>query len=531
MPDTTVRDVVRGLMREWKITTVFGNPGTTEVPFLADWPDDFRYVLALHETSVLAMADGYAQLSGRPAVVSLHSAGGLGHALGSMVTAYQNRAPLIVIAGQQERSMLPFDPFLSAVDAAQFPKPWVKWSVEPGQAADVPAAFARAYQVATQPPYGPVFLSVPADDWLRPAEPLPAKPRVRGYAPDPDAIAEVAAALNAAERPAIVYGAAVDIDNAVPDAVELAERTRAAVYTAPFAARGPFPENHPQFAGFLKPSKGKVHAELERYDLVVVLGAPAFTYHVPTHGEVPALPPMFLVDDDPAVLARAPWATAVMSTPRAAVRALSGLVQTPASRSFPAGRTRAAKPQEPAPGELMSSAYVFDALTGLLPQDGLVVEEAPSLRQDLQEHLTISAKGGGFLTMASGVLGYGLPAAVGAKMARPDRPVVGLIGDGSSMYGIQALWTAAQEHVAAVFVILDNREYGAVRRHAATSLGSKVPGQDLGGLDFVPMARSMGCDAVLVERPDELAPAIKTALGSSAPTLVHVRIRSGADEH
>lgn len=528
MASTTVRDVVRDLMREWKITTVFGNPGTTEVPFLADWPDDFRYVLGLHETSVLAMADAYAQFSGRPAVVSLHSAGGLGHALGSMVTAYQNRAPLIVIAGQQERSMLPYDPFLSAIDAAQFPKPWVKWSLEPAQAEDVPAAFARAYQVATQPPYGPVFLSIPADDWLRPASPLPAKPRVRGFAPDAQAIAEVAAALDAATRPAIVYGAGVDIDHAVPDAIRFAEATKAAVWTAPFAARSPFPENHPQFAGFLKPSKRKAYEALAGYDLVVVIGAPAFTYHVPTHGDLPEQAPLFLIDDDPQVLARAPHATTVMSTPKAAIRALSEVVETPQAREVAAGRQRRERPAAPADGELMTAAYVYDALSGLLPDDVLVVEEAPSLRPDIQEHLPITAEGGGFLTMASGVLGYGLPAAVGAAMAQPGRPVVAVLGDGSSMYGIQALWTAAQEHVPAVFVILDNREYGAVREHAAISIGSKVPGSDLGGLDFGGLARSMGCDAVLVERPDELAPAVSTALASPNPTLVHVRIRSGA---
>ncbi|GHF43330.1 benzoylformate decarboxylase [Amycolatopsis bartoniae] len=528
MAEQTVRDVVRNLMREWEITTVFGNPGTTEVPFLADWPDDFRYVLGLHETAVLAMADAYAQFTERPAIVSLHSAGGLGHALGSLVTAYQNRAPLIVIAGQQERSMLPYDPFLSAVDAAQFPKPWVKWSLEPTEAAAVPAAFARAYQVATQPPYGPVFLSIPADDWLQPAEPLPAMPRVRGYGPDPDAIAEVAAALNAASRPALVLGAAVDIDNAVPDAIALAEATRAAVYTAPFAARSPFPEDHPQFAGHLKPAKRKVHEALAAYDLVVVIGAPAFTYHVPSKGEMPALPPLFLLNDDPQVLARTPHATAVMATPRAAIRSLTARVETPETREAPAPRQRRAKPAEPAAGELMTAAYVYDALTGILPSGVLVVEEAPSLRPDIQEHLPITARGGGFLTMASGVLGYGLPAAVGAKMAQPGRPVVAVLGDGSSMYGIQALWTAAQEHVAAVFVILDNREYGAVREHAESSVGGKVPGQDLGGLDFCGLARSMGCDAVLVERPDELEPAVTGALASGAPTLVHVRIQSGA---
>src|SRR4051794_20838255 len=151
MTGPTVREVVRGLMREWKTTTVFGNPGTTEVPFLADWPDDFRYVLGLQESAVLAMADAFAQFTGNAAVVNLHSAGGLGHALGSMVSAYHNRAPVVVIAGQQARSLLPYDPFLGALDPTDFPKPYVKWGCQPAQASDVPAAFARAYQIATQP--------------------------------------------------------------------------------------------------------------------------------------------------------------------------------------------------------------------------------------------------------------------------------------------------------------------------------------------------------------------------------------------
>jgi benzoylformate decarboxylase len=527
MTGSTVREVVRELMREWKITTVFGNPGTTEVPFLADWPDDFHYVLGLHESAVLAMADGYAQFTGRPAVVSLHSAGGLGHALGSMVTAHQNRAPLIVIAGQQARSMLPYDPFLSAIDAADFPKPYVKWGYQPAQAADVPAAFARAYQLATQAPAGPTFLSIPSDDWLQPAKPLPAKPRVSGFRPDADAIAEVAAALDASSRPAIVVGAAVDGDNAVPDAVRLAEKTCAAVWSAPFSARSSFPEDHPLFAGFLKPSQRAVYEVLAQYDLVVVLGAPAFTYHVPSQGDLPEPPPLYLISDDPQVLSRAPHATGVVSTARAAITALTELVSAEHDRKAPAPRRRPARPAAPAAGELMTGAFVYDALAGLLPKDTLVVEEAPSLRPDIQNHLPITALGGGFLTMASGVLGYGLPAAVGAAMAQPGRPVVAVLGDGSSMYGIQALWTAAQQQTPVVFVILDNAEYGAVREHAAVSGNGKVPGSELGGIDFSGLARGMGCDATLVERPDELEPAIRKALSSPTPTLVHVRIQSG----
>ncbi|HVW40048.1 MAG TPA: benzoylformate decarboxylase [Amycolatopsis sp.] len=523
----TVLDVVRGLMREWDITTVFGNPGTTEVPFLAGWPDDFTYVLGLHESAVIAMADGWAQMTGRPAVLSLHSAGGLGHALGNMVTAHQNRTPLIVIAGQQARDMLPYDPFLGAIDAAEFPKPYVKWSIQPARAQDVPAAFARAYQVATQAPAGPVFLSIPVDDWEKPAKPLPAKPRVAGFQPDRDAIAEVARALDASERPAIVVGAAVDGDNAVLEMIALAEKTNAAVLAAPFSARCSFPENHSQFAGFLKPSQRAVHERLQSYDLVVVIGAPAFTYHVPSQGELPETPPVYLIHDDPAALARAPHATAVASTPRAAITTLTGLVSAEHGRAKPVPRERAPRTPAPAPGELMRGAYVLDVLAPLLPDNVLVVEEAPSQRPKIQEHLPITVAGAGFLTMASGVLGYGLPAAVGASMAQPGRPVVAVLGDGSSMYGIQALWTAAQHHTPVVFIILDNAEYGAVREQATVTGKGKVPGADLGGIDFCGLARSMGCDARYVELPDELEPAIRKALASGTPTLVHVRILGG----
>src|SRR5262249_39683625 len=142
-----------------------GNPGSTELAFFKHWPDDFRYILGLQEASVVAMADGYAQATHHAALVNLHSAVGVGHALGSIVTAFHNHTPLVITAGQQARTLLPFEPLLFARDAAAFPKPYVKWSCEPAQAQDVPAALARAYSLAMQPPRGPTFVSVPADDW------------------------------------------------------------------------------------------------------------------------------------------------------------------------------------------------------------------------------------------------------------------------------------------------------------------------------------------------------------------------------
>src|ERR671932_2333319 len=180
----SVRQATLGLLRDVGMTTVFGNPGSTELPFLDSWPNDFRYILALQEASSVAMADGYARATGRAAFCNLHSAVGVGHAAGSIFTAFRNQAPLVISAGQQERSLLPLKPFLGATEAANFPKPYVKWSCEPARAEDVPAALAHAYYIAMQKPYGPTFVSIPIDDWRAETDPV-APRRISGdAAPD-----------------------------------------------------------------------------------------------------------------------------------------------------------------------------------------------------------------------------------------------------------------------------------------------------------------------------------------------------------
>jgi benzoylformate decarboxylase len=509
-------------MRGLGLTTVFGNPGTTEVPFLSDWPDDFRYVLGLQESVVVAMADGYAQLSGEPVLVNLHSAGGVGHALGSVFTAFRNRTPLIVLAGQQARPLVAGEPFLGATDAAQFPRPYVKWSVEPARAQDVPGALAHAHQLAVTAPRGPVFLSVPVDDWHAAAEPLAVPAPVPGAVVPPDVVADVARAVSAAAHPVLVVGPAVDADGAVEDVVVLAERAGAPVWAAPMSPRCSFPEDHPLFAGFLTPERGAVGAAMAAHDLVVVLGAPAFTYHVERPGPVPPFPPMFLVSDDPELLARAPHARGVLGAVGPAVRALAAALPERTGRSEPASvRARAARP---GPSSPMTAAYVMDALARLLPPDAVVVEEAPTHRDAMHEHLPIRRRDAGFLTTASGALGYGIAAAVGAALARPDRPVVAVLGDGSSMYGIQALWTAAREGAAVTFVVLDNAEYAAVRLLGEAAGATKLPGVALGGIDFVAVARGLGCAAHAVTDPGELDAALRAALAEPGPTLLHLPV-------
>jgi benzoylformate decarboxylase len=515
----TVRDITRELQRNLGLTVVFGNPGTTEIPFLRDWPADFRYVLALQEASVVAMADGYARAGDRPVLVNLHSAGGVGHGLGHVFTAYRNQTPMVILAGQQVRSLMPGEPFLGATDSTVFPKPYVKWSYEPARAEDVPAAIAHAYHMATQPPHGPTFVSVHADDWdVLCDEPVPSRPRLAAPVADPAALRELAAALDASERPAIVVGPAVDAEDAVGDVVDLAERLRAAVWASPMSSRCSFPEDHPLFQGFLDPEEKSIGAALAPYDLVVVLGAPVFTLHVFRGTYDGQWPPIHVVSDDPDVLARARRGVGIRSTIRAAVR---GLTVAPVSRVAPAPMVRPAFPD----GSTVSAAQVFAVLARMLPPDAMVVEEAPSHRNIMHDHLPIRARHNGFLTMASGTLGYSLPAAVGAALARPDRRVVAVLGDGSSMYGIQALWTAARENLPITFVILDNSAYAAL--NILSTSDDKIPGTELGGIDFAALATSLGCLGVRASNLDEVRELLGQALVADGPTVIHVPVVDG----
>src|ERR1700723_1368726 len=267
----TVRAASFALLRAFGLTTVFGNPGSTELPMFRDFPRDFRYVLGLQESIVVAMADGFAQARAAASLVNLHSAIGVGHALGSIFTAFRNQTPLVITAGQQARSILPFEPFLYSEQAANLPKPYVKWSCEPARAEDVPAAIARAYYTAMQPPRGPTFVSVPIDDWTKPAQAVEARSVTRELGPDPDAIRGLAQALAASQKPAFVVGPGIDRAQAVDLMVRLAEKTRASVWVSPFSARCSFPERHPQFAGFLHASPAQISETLATYDLVVVI--------------------------------------------------------------------------------------------------------------------------------------------------------------------------------------------------------------------------------------------------------------------
>src|SRR5271166_4804093 len=517
---TTVREAVFDLFRAFGTTTIFGNPGSTELPMFRDFPADFRYVLALQEVVAVGMADGYAQATRNAGLVNLHSATGLGHALGAVFTAYKNQTPLVIIAGQQARSILPFEPFLFAERAAEFPRPYVKWSVEPARAEDVPAAIARAYYTAMQPPRGPTFVSVPVDDWDRPCDPV--EPRrlgavVRG---DPDALAEMTEALATCARPAFVVGAAVARDDSWDEVVALAERHRARVWAAPNSGRNSFPEDHALFAGFLAADREKIVASLAGHDLILVLGAPVFTYHVEGFGpHIPEGASLYQLVDDPAVAAWAPVGLAVVTSLKSGLR---DLLEGPDPKPRAAPPARAPRPAVSGPG--LTDTYLTQQVAALRPKGSIIVEEAPSSRTAMRDYLPIVDRDG-FYTCASGGLGHGLPAAIGIALARPREKVIALLGDGSSMYAIQGLWTAAQLGLGMTFVIIKNRRYEALLEFGRHFGLQRTIGTSLPNIDFCALARGQGVKAISIDRHEALDDALRTAFAAvTEPTLVEVAV-------
>ena len=519
-----VRTAVFDLLRAFGITAIFGNPGSTELGLFREFPKDFRYVLGLEEGVVVGMADGYAQATRNAAFVNLHSAAGVGHAMGNIFTAYRNRTPLVIAAGQQARSILPYDPFLFSLQATELPKPYVKWSCEPARAEDVPLAIARGYYLAMQPPRGPVLVSIPADDWARNCEPVEARVVSTEIRPDPRVLGEIGDVLDASQRPAFVVGAAVDRDGAWDDVVRLAERHSAAVWVAPMSGRCSFPEDHPLFAGFLPAMREKIVSLLASYDLVFAVGAAAFTYHV--EGSGPHVPPnarLVHLTEDPNVAAWAPRGTSVVGSIRLGVQDLLARKPPLLSRERPAPSR---KPPRAEPSSPMSTAFILQALAELRTPDSIIVEEAPSARATMQAYLPI-VRSETFYTMCSGGLGWSMPAAVGIAFAKPGAKVIGLIGDGSSMYSIQALWSAAQLKLPIAFVVLKNRRY-AVLQEFAPAFGfardETLPGTALPDIDFVALAQGMGCDGVNVGRAEELHDALTEALRARHPMLVEVDV-------
>lgn len=403
----SVHQATYDLLRRLGLTTAFGNPGSTEQTFLKDFPGDFTYVLALQEASVVAMADAFSQVAGKPRV-NVHTAAGTGNALGSLVAAYDAKTPLIITAGQQHRDMVITEPYLANRDETMLPRPWVKWAYQPVRAEDVPAAFMRAYAVAIQPPAGPVFLSIPLDDWAKPAlGPGQIREVSRRVAPDIERLASFAERIDNSRNPALVLGPEVDRAGGWDSAVALAEKLRVPVYKPPLADRVSFPEDHPLYQGSLPMTIPGVSKRLESHDLVVVIGAPVFRYY-------PFLPGPWLPDGtevlhvtcDPDTAAYAASGDSMLGDAKLVIDLLiEKVAAAPAGRVAPVPLAWLRKlPSTPSSPLTPPEAYA--ALSDVRPSDAVIVNESTSTMVQQAEWLP-TVRSGSFFTTASGGIGWG----------------------------------------------------------------------------------------------------------------------------
>jgi benzoylformate decarboxylase len=521
----TVRSATYDLLRAHGMTTVFGNPGSTELGFLAGFPTDFRYVIGLHEGVAVAMADGYAQATGRPAFVNLHSACGVGNAMGAIVNAFHNRAPLVITAGNQDRRHLALEPYLFA-RSVELAAPYVKRAEQPARAQDVPAAIERAWRLAKSPPTGPVFVSIPADDWNAQAPAaLPGEVKAPQGA-DEDTLDLLAARLRLARRPAIVTGAGVDRAGAWQSVVALAELLGASVWSAPQSPRAGFPEDHPSFRGHLVPGRASAARQLEGSDLALVIGAPAFAF-LPFEPDGPPMPTLIHITDDPDEAARAPSALGVVADPGSVTDGLvARLSPRNAGTSRRSGETPVRAPTAMTSAHtdpLITAGRLMATLADLLPANAVLVEESPSNRTEFRRHILVRDPAS-FFTTASGGLGFAMPAAVGIALADPGRPVVCVVGDGSALYAPQALWNAVQLATPVTFVVVNNGRYAILESVAQFAGFADLPSLELPGVDFVSMAHSFGCAAYRVTAADDLGPALLEAFAGTCPVLIDVVI-------
>jgi benzoylformate decarboxylase len=525
---------------------VFGNPGTTELPLVdalvgRDAP---QYVLALQEATAVGMADAYGRLTRRPSFVNLHTVAGLANGLGNLTNAVAAGTPMVVTAGQQDRRHLISEPLLSG-DLVRLAGSLVKWSHEVRTLGELGITIRRAFRLAAAPPTGPVFVGIPMDVLEEAGEALLSPRSQVDDAPMGGSLAELADLLAGAERPGLVVGNELAWSDGLGAAVELAEALGAPVHGQPLSSLLVFPTSHPLWRGPLPIDATGINATLGAYDRVLVLGADAFLVYPYTAAQpVPEGVELLQIHPDPAQLGRTlAVRLGVLGDPARCAAELARLLvgRIPAER-----RQRVLAESEAWRGEVIARlakqvikgreskplgpAAAVQAVVSCLPEDAILVDEAitasPFTRAFHRGSDSMS-----YLWSGAGALGWGVPAALGAKLAAPERPVVCIVGDGSFMYSPQALWTAARYRLNVLTVVLDNREYRILKHgldlmEGASARSGRYVGMDLAdpGIDFVALAGSMGIVGRTVEDAEELEQAVDEALGSGKPQLLHVPI-------
>ena len=545
------KKVFLDLLKQEGVEVMFGNPGTTELPLMDAFAteNELRYMLGLQEAAVMAMADGYAQASGKLAVVNLHVAPGLGNAMGMLYDAQKAGSPILVTAGQHEQTFTATEPILWA-DLPTIARPMVKWSHEVTRLVDLPRLIHRAAKTALAPPTGPVFLSLPGDILRADADvdlmaPSRIAPRTRG---DKAAVEAAAAILASAQRPVIMAGDAVAYSRAHAELVELAELLGAPVYTEFVPNTASFPTSHPLFRGSMVRLAPDVRKVLDQYDVLFSVGGDLFTLSLPS--DVDPMPPgiaLIHLDSDPWELGKNyPPKVSILGDPKGTLPEITAAVRERMNAGAKgAARDRLKSASDAIAGERAALKTRARALTDkvpvqplallhaigeTLPKDAVVIEEALSSSPGIRQ-LIASDDPQSYFGLRGGGIGWGLPATMGVKVALPDRPVVGLIGDGSAMYTIQGLWTAARYRIGAIFVILNNSSYRILKQRLHNMRGLAEQADSYVGMeltdpkiDFVNLSRSLGVPAGRAKTVHETTDLLRKALQDGGPMLIDVEL-------
>jgi benzoylformate decarboxylase len=556
MARTTGARAILHLLAEAGIPYLFGNPGTTELPLMDAVAEQsrIRYILGLHETPIMAVADGFAMASRQVGVVNLHASCGLGNAMGMLYNAHREGTPLLVTAGQSDRRIRFEEPILWS-DMTAVARPWTKWSAEIDRVEDVPAAIRRAVQCAITPPTGPVFLSLPMDVQMAEADLDLTPPRVLDHRvrPPVEAIRRAAELLLAAENPAILAGSRVAEAGGTAELVALAERLGAPVYSENATSHGrlPFPTGHSLYAQQLPLWAPDIRKLLADHDVLVVVGMDLlrmYVHHDPPQAMPPTAKLVHLDESAWQIGKNYPVEVGVLGDVRMSMAELADQFST-ATASAPIAdrvRERAARhaarhaaardalrrqaESEHSRTPLTAAAFM-DAVGRVLPANIAVVEEAVTTTEHRLERLGHLENTDGYFAHRGWALGWGMGCAVGVKLAWPDRPTLALIGDGAAMYGLQALWTAARYQVPVTFVLCNNGQYrilkdGARMLGLPAAVGGKYEGMDLAApaIDFVALARALGVEAVRADGFQAVTDLVSQSLAGDGPRLIEVPI-------
>jgi benzoylformate decarboxylase len=539
------------LLKQEGVELLFGNPGTTELPLMdaLAGQDTIRYILALHESVAVAMADGYAQASGKLSVVNVHVSPGLGNAMGMLYDASKAGSPLLLTAGQHDQSFTITEPILWS-ELPPMARPYVKWAYEVRRLDDLPRAVHRAAKVALAPPTGPVFLSLPMDLLTTEADmdlgaPTRVDPRIRG---SQAAVSAAAECLAQAERPLIIAGDAVSSSDAHAELVEVAELIGARVYTERLAYTCNFPGSHPLFQGEIPRPVSDIRALLSQHDLVFTVGGNLFMLSLPSEVDpMPAGLQVIHLDPDPWEIGKNyPAAIGIVGDPKATLPGLAQALRkhvTPAVREAAQRRLREAhEAKERTVAELWTRSgqerdrtpirplVLLKELADHLPSSAVLVDESLSSGGGLHSLLKLEDPKS-FFGLHGGGIGWGLPGALGVKLALPDRPVIALIGDGGAMYTNQALWTAAHYNLAVTVVIINNASYRILKQRTYALKGisaqsGRYVGMDLDRprIDFIGMAQALGVPGEHVVKAAEIGPALLRGLARGGPCLIDVEV-------